>query len=86
MVLTAKLALARERLRRGDSRADESLAELQRDLGFLLGQLRDYAHAIHPPVLTTRACARPADPRHADYRSPRRRPAAPLPPPGQLHG
>ena len=52
VVLTAKLALARERLRRGDSRADESLAELQRDLGLLLGQLRDYAHAIHPPVLT----------------------------------
>jgi signal transduction histidine kinase len=51
VVLTAKLALARERLRRGDQRADESLAELQRDLGNLLGQLRDFAHAIHPPVL-----------------------------------
>ena len=51
VVLTAKLALARERLRRGDQRADESLAELQRDLGDLLGQLRDFAHAIHPPVL-----------------------------------
>ena len=51
VVLTAKLALARERLRRGDPRADEPLAELQRDLGDLLGQLRDFAHAIHPPVL-----------------------------------
>ena len=51
VVLTAKLALARERLRRGDQRADESLGELQRDLGDLLGQLRDFAHAIHPPVL-----------------------------------
>jgi signal transduction histidine kinase len=51
VVLTAKLALARERLRRGDLRADEPLAELQRDLGALLGHLRDFAHAIHPPVL-----------------------------------
>ena len=51
MVLTAKLALARERLRRGDQRADEPLAELQRDLGDLLAHLREFAHAIHPPVL-----------------------------------
>ena len=51
VALTANLALARERLRRGDPRADESLAELQRDLGDLMGQLRDFAHAIHPPVL-----------------------------------
>ncbi len=51
VVLTAKLALAREKLRRGDPRADEPLAELQRDLAGLLGHLRDFAHAIHPPVL-----------------------------------
>src|SRR6266702_3963292 len=51
VALTAKLALARERLRRGDRRADEPLAELQRDLGDLIGHLRDFAHAIHPPVL-----------------------------------
>ena len=51
VVLTAKLALAREQLRRGDQRADEPLAELQRDLGDLLVHLRDFAHAIHPPVL-----------------------------------
>jgi len=51
VALTAKLALARERLRRGDPRADESLAELQRDMSELIGQLRDFAHAIHPPVL-----------------------------------
>jgi signal transduction histidine kinase len=51
VALTAKLALARERLRRGDPRADASLAELQRDMGELIGQLRDFAHAIHPPVL-----------------------------------
>src|SRR5262245_11898518 len=51
VALTAKLALARERLRRGDPRADGSLAELQRDMSGLIGQLRDFAHAIHPPVL-----------------------------------
>jgi signal transduction histidine kinase len=51
VALTAKLALARERLRRGDPRADESLAELQRDMSDLIGQLRDFAHAILPPVL-----------------------------------
>jgi signal transduction histidine kinase len=51
VALTAKLALARERLRRGDPGADESLAELQRDMSGLIGQLRDFAHAIHPPVL-----------------------------------
>ena len=51
VALTAKLALSRERLRRGDPRADEPLAELQRDLGDLLTTLREFAHAIHPPVL-----------------------------------
>ena len=51
VALTAKLALSRERLRRGDPRADEPLAELQRDLGHLLTTLREFAHAIHPPVL-----------------------------------
>ena len=52
VALTAKLALARERLRRGDPRTDEPLAELQRDLGDLLATLREFAHAIHPPVLS----------------------------------
>jgi len=51
VVLTATLALARERLRRGDPRADQALTQLQRDLGDLLARLREFAHAIHPPVL-----------------------------------
>jgi signal transduction histidine kinase len=51
VALTAKLALAMARQRRGDSRADESLADVQRDLIALLGHLREFAHAIHPPVL-----------------------------------
>jgi signal transduction histidine kinase len=50
VVLTAKLAMARERLRRGGD-ADQPLAELQADLGRLLGSVREFAHTIHPPVL-----------------------------------
>jgi signal transduction histidine kinase len=51
VAVSAKLALARERLRRGDPRGDESLADTQHDLGRLLVQLREVAHAIHPSVL-----------------------------------
>ncbi len=51
VVLTAKLALARQWLRRGDQRAGQALGELQADLGGLLADLREFAHAIHPPVL-----------------------------------
>ena len=51
VVLSANLALARERLRRADPRADETLAEVQADLAGLLARLREFAHAIHPPVL-----------------------------------
>ena len=51
MVLTAKLALAREQLRRGDHRGAHALDEMQRDLGTALGHLREFAHSIHPPVL-----------------------------------
>ena len=51
VVLSANLALARERLRRADPRADGTLAEVQADLAGLLARLREFAHAIHPPVL-----------------------------------
>jgi signal transduction histidine kinase len=51
VVLSASLALARERLRRADPRADDTLAEVQADLAGLLARLREFAHAIHPPVL-----------------------------------
>ncbi len=51
VVLNANLALARERLRRADPRADATLAEVQADLVGLLARLREFAHAIHPPVL-----------------------------------
>jgi signal transduction histidine kinase len=51
VVSIAKLAMARERLRRGDPRAGEALDELQRDLGTLMAGLREFAHSIHPAVL-----------------------------------
>jgi len=51
VVLAAKLALARQRLRRGDRSADGLLAEVQDDVTALLNQVREFAHAIHPPVL-----------------------------------
>jgi signal transduction histidine kinase len=51
VVLTAKLALAREQLRRGDRRGEQALDELHRDLGDTLVHLREFAHSIHPPVL-----------------------------------
>jgi signal transduction histidine kinase len=51
VVSIAKLAMARERLRRGDPRAGGSLDELQDDLGALLAGLREFAHSIHPTVL-----------------------------------
>jgi signal transduction histidine kinase len=51
VVSIAKLAMARERLRRGDPRASGALDELQHDLGALLAGLREFAHSIHPAVL-----------------------------------
>jgi signal transduction histidine kinase len=51
VVMSTNLAISRERLRRGDPHAGDPLADLQRDLGTVLANLRDFAHAIHPPVL-----------------------------------
>ncbi len=51
VALTARLSLARERLRRGDARGEQTLDELQGDLGTALSHLREFAHTIHPPVL-----------------------------------
>jgi len=51
VVLAAKLAMARQRLRRGDASADDLLAEVQADVTALLNEVREFAHAIHPPVL-----------------------------------
>lgn len=54
VAVTATLELARQQLRRGDPRGEQTLSTLQDDLGTLLGGLRDVAYTIHPPVLTDR--------------------------------
>jgi signal transduction histidine kinase len=51
VALAAKLAMARQRLSRGDRSADELLGEVQGDVRALLNEVREFAHAIHPPVL-----------------------------------
>ena len=51
VALTAKLALARERLRRGDQRGKQALDELQRDLGDVLVHLREFAHSIRVSIV-----------------------------------
>src|SRR5207244_2102694 len=51
VALAAKLGLARQQLGRGDFRAEGTLTEMNDDLGTLLADLREFAHAIHPPVL-----------------------------------
>jgi signal transduction histidine kinase len=54
VAMSAKLGLARQRLRRGDRSGERLLVELQADLGGLLSTLRAVAHAIHPPILVDR--------------------------------
>lgn len=54
VALIAKLRLARNQMARADGRADATLAELQDDARLLLGDLRELAHGIHPPILTDR--------------------------------
>ena len=51
VVLNLNVTLARERLRRGDPRADDTLAEVQAGLVGLLARVREFVHTIHPPVL-----------------------------------
>ena len=54
VALLAKLRLARNQLARDEDIADTTLAELQEDARALLGDLRELAHGIHPPILTDR--------------------------------
>lgn len=54
VAVTATLELARQQLRRGDPRGEQTLTTVHDDLGTLLGGLRDVAYTIHPPVLTDR--------------------------------
>jgi signal transduction histidine kinase len=54
VALTAKLSLARQKLGRGDPHGEQLLSEVHHDLGVLQHDLREFAYAIHPPVLTDR--------------------------------
>lgn len=54
VALLTKLRLVRNQLARGEGSAAEALDELQADARDLLGDLRDLAHGIHPPVLSDR--------------------------------
>lgn len=54
VALTAKLGLARQQLNRGDPHGERLLSEVHHDLGALQHDLREFAYAIHPPVLTDR--------------------------------
>lgn len=54
VILSAGLATARQRLDRGDPGVTALLAELQTDVTGLLRQVREFAHAIHPPILADR--------------------------------
>ncbi|MGY1619622.1 sensor histidine kinase [Geodermatophilus sp. SYSU D00691] len=51
VAVSAKVSLARQRLQRGDPGVEGVLTELQQDVGALLREVREVAHAIHPPVL-----------------------------------
>jgi signal transduction histidine kinase len=52
VALTAKAGLARQQLRRSPQLADATLVELQHDIRKLLEDLREWAHGIHPSVLS----------------------------------
>ncbi len=52
VALVAKLRLVRNQVRRGGEHADSTLAEVQNDAYLVIEELREFAHGIHPPVLT----------------------------------
>ena len=54
VALSARAALVRQQLLRGDPAAADGLADMQRDLATTLHDVREIAHAIHPPVLSDR--------------------------------
>ncbi len=54
VALSAKAGLVRQQLLRGDPAAAAGLADMQRELATTLREVRELAHAIHPPVLSDR--------------------------------
>jgi signal transduction histidine kinase len=54
VALSARAGLVRQQLLRGDPAAAGGLADMQRELATTLRDVREIAHAIHPPVLADR--------------------------------
>jgi signal transduction histidine kinase len=54
VALSAQAGLVRQQLLRGDPAAADGLADMQRELATTLRDVREIAHAIHPPVLSDR--------------------------------
>jgi signal transduction histidine kinase len=54
VALSAQAGLVRQQLLRGDPAAAAGLADMQRELATTLRDVRELAHAIHPPVLSDR--------------------------------
>jgi signal transduction histidine kinase len=52
VALTAKAGLARQQLRRSPQLVEATLLELQQDIRKILEDLREWAHGIHPSVLS----------------------------------
>ncbi|MGP8297225.1 histidine kinase [Streptomyces inhibens] len=57
VALVAKLRLARNQLRGGGNPVDSTLTEIQEDAVRVIDELREFAHGIHPPVLTDQGLA-----------------------------
>ncbi|MFD9789958.1 histidine kinase [Streptomyces sp. NPDC059070] len=57
VALVAKLALARNQLCRNGDTVHTTLTELQDDACRVIDDLREFAHGIHPPVLTDQGLA-----------------------------
>lgn len=52
VALVARMRLARNQLARDPARAEATLAEMQEEVYRIIDELREFAHGIHPPVLT----------------------------------
>ncbi|WP_431045461.1 ATP-binding protein [Streptomyces sp. P1-3] len=57
VALVAKLRLARNQLRGRGGAVDSTLTEIQEDAVRVIEELREFAHGIHPPVLTDQGLA-----------------------------
>ena len=68
VALSAQAGLVRQQLLRGDPAAAAGLADMQRELATTLRDVRELAHAIHPPVLSDRGLLEAIEARPAGWR------------------